>query len=379
VSVPDGAPAPNATSYSSKFAFLEAAESFLDGVRHIVIATDADEPGQKLMDELARRLGPERCSRVLWEDGIKDANEALVQAGPEYLKACIDDAEPWPVEGIITAHDLVRELDDLYDNGTDPGVKLGMGWLDDLYSIKPGYMSICTGIPSHGKSGFIDQVLVNLAEQHGWGFTIFSPEQQPVHKHLQHLIEIHGREPMLTNGPRPRMSKQTMHEHRRWVGDHFSVLTPESPSIDALLELARIEVFRRGIKGMVIDPWNELEHLRQGSRQNETEYVSEALSKFRRFAIAHQVHVWIVAHPTKLRRNDDGSEPIPNLYDISGSANFRNKADFGITVWRDLTTNDSTVQVHITKARYADQGTLGAVRFTYDPPTKRLTAKEIVT
>lgn len=378
VSVPDGAPSPDAASYSSKFTFLEAAENLLESVRHIVIATDADAPGQKLMDELARRLGPERCSRVIWDEGIKDANECLIAAGPDYLRAMIEDAEPFPVEGIITAHDLARELDDLYDNGTDPGARIGLGFLDDLYRIKPGYMSICTGIPSHGKSGFVDQVLVNLAEQHGWTFTIFSPEQQPVHKHMQHLIEIHGREPMLATGPTPRMSRASMHEHRRWVGDHFSILTPDEPSIDAILHLAKVEVFRRGIKGMVIDPWNELEHMRP-RHQSETEYISDSLSKFRRFAIAHQVHIWIVAHPTKLRRNEDGTEPIPNLYDISGSANFRNKADFGLTIWRDLTTNDSTVQVHVTKARYADQGRLGAVRFTYDPPTKRMTAKEIVT
>lgn len=374
VSVPDGAPAPNATNYASKFTFLEAAEAILTGSKRIVIATDADEPGQKLMDELARRLGPERCSRVLWDEGIKDANEALVQGGAPYLKACIEDAEPWPVEGIVTAHDLARELDDLYDNGTDPGLTIGYPLLDQHYRIKPGYMSVVTGIPSHGKSGVVDQIIVKLAEAHGWTFTIFSPEQQPVHKHIQHLIELHGGAPML-RGPKPRMSKTTMHEHRRWVGDHFSVLTPEEPSIDAILALAKVEVFRRGVKGMVVDPWNELEHMRP-RHQSETEYISEALSKFRRFAIAHQVHIWIVAHPTKLKRHEDGSEPVPTLYDIAGSANFRNKADIGISVWRDLSLNDSRVEVHVTKVRYADQGKLGAIRFSYDPPTKRLTELE---
>lgn len=377
VSVPDGAPAVTATSYSSKFTFLEAAEELLQSVRHIVIATDADEPGQKLMDELARRLGPERCSRVLWPEGIKDANECLVQAGPEYLKACIEDAEPWPIEGIVSANDVARELDDLYDNGIDPGLTLGYPLFDGLYRIKPGYMTIVTGIPGHGKSGAVDQFITRLAERHGWTFTIFSPEQQPAHKHFQHLIELHAGEPML-EGPTPRMSRQTMHETRQWVNDHFTMLTPEEPGVAAILELARIEVFRRGIKGIVVDPWNELEHYRQASRQTETEYISEALSKFRRFAITHQVHVWIVAHPTKQKRNEDGTEPVPTLYDVAGAAHFRNKADMGMTVWRDLTVNDSTLQVHITKVRYADQGRLGAVSFAYDPPSKRLTEKGIV-
>lgn len=371
VSVPDGAPAPNANSYSSKFTFLEAAESILESVRRIVIATDADAPGQKLMDELARRFGPERCSRVVWPTGIKDANECLMEVGPEYLRSCIESAEPFPVEGIITAHDVARELDDLYDNGIDPGLLIGYTTLDRHYRVKPGYMSIVTGIPSHGKSGVIDQFIVKLAERHGWTFTIFSPEQQPAHKHIQHLIEIHAGKPMLT-GYTDRMTKPELHQHRQWVGDCFSVLTPEDPSIDNILELARIEVFRRGVKGLVIDPWNELEHMRP-RHMSETEYISQALSQLRRFAIAHQVHIWIVAHPTKLRKNDDGSEPIPTLYDIAGSANFRNKADIGITVWRDITVKDSRVNVHITKVRYADQGETGAVQFAYHPASKRLT------
>lgn len=370
VSVPDGAPAMDATNYSSKFSFLEAAEDRLKDVRRFIIATDSDGPGQKLMDELARRLGPERCSRVLWDAGIKDANECLIAAGPEYLKAMIDDAEPFPVEGIISANDVARELDDLYDNGIDRGLDIGFPVLDQHYRIKTGYMSIVTGIPSHGKSGVVDNIIAKLAERHGWAFTIFSPEQQPAHKHFQHLIEIKSGKPML-DGPTPRMSKQEMHETRQWVNEHFTMLTPEDPSIENILALAKIEVFRHGVKGIVLDPWNELEHMRP-RHMSETEYISSALSQLRRFAIAHQVHIWIVAHPTKLRKTEEGAEPVPTLYDIAGSANFRNKADVGLTVWRDLTLNDSKVQVHITKVRYADQGELGSVQFGYEKASKRI-------
>ena len=379
ISVPDGAPAPDATNYSSKFSFLEAAEDALSGVTRFILATDADAPGQKLMNELARRIGPEKCSRVTWDAGIKDANEALQTAGPDYLKALVDEAEPFPVEGIISANDVARELDDLYDNGIDRGAEISPDFpiLNQHYRIKPGYMSIVTGIPSHGKSGVVDNILARLAENHGWTFTIFSPEQQPAHKHFQHLIEIRAGKPML-DGPTPRMSKAEMHEHRRWVSDHFSILTPEEPSIETVLDLARIEVFRRGIKGIVVDPWNELEHMRP-RHMSETEYISSALSQFRRFAIKHEVHIWIVAHPTKLKRTEEGTEPIPTLYDIAGSANFRNKADIGMSVWRDITLNDPNVQVHITKVRYQDQGQLGAIQFGYDAPSKVIYEKGKVT
>lgn len=370
VSVPDGAPALNASSYSSKFTFLEAAEETLARMTTIIIATDADAPGQKLMEELARRLGPERCRRVIWPDGIKDANECLVQSGADYLRMCIELAEPFPVEGIYTGYDLVPDLLNLYDNGEDAGVDFGIAALDDVYRVKTGRMSIVTGIPSHGKSTVLDQMLVWLAQRHDWTFAIFSPEQQPLVRHQQHLIEQYLGMPF-NRGYTQRMSREAMLEGNAWVADRFAFVLPEEPGVDTILDLARVQVFRNGVRGVVIDPWNELEHSRP-RHLSETEYISEALSKFRRFARHHDVHLWIVAHPTKMRRTDDNTEPIPGLWDISGSAHFRNKADVGITVWRDVPANDNMVDVHVTKVRFSDSGKLGKVRFGYESSCKRL-------
>jgi twinkle protein len=370
VSVPDGAPAPDAKSYNSKFTFLEAAESLFDRVTKVIIATDADAPGQKLMDELARRIGPEKCSRVIWPDGIKDANECLMAAGPEYLKACIDDAEPFPVEGIFTGRDLLPDLETQYLYGTDPGVGFGLAVLDEHYRVKTGLVTVVTGIPGHGKSSVLDQLLMWLAEGQGWTFALFSPEQQPLVKHQQQFLELYTGKPF-TDGPRPRMTIDEMRTANAWVSDRFAFLLPEETSVDTILNLARIQVFRNGVRGIVIDPWNELEHSRP-RHQSETEYISDALSKFRRFARNHNVHLWLVAHPTKMRRTDEGEEPVPGLWDISGSAHFRNKADIGMTVWRDLSKNDDSVEIHITKMRFLDQGKLGKVRFGYDRVSKRL-------
>jgi twinkle protein len=370
VSVPDGAPAPDAKSYQSKFTFLEAAESLFQRVKTVIIATDADAPGQKLMEELARRIGPEKCSRVIWPEGIKDANECLQSAGADYLKSCIDEAEPFPVEGIYTGRNLISDLEHLYLNGSDPGVEFGHAALDAHYRVKTGLMTVTTGIPGHGKSSVLDQLLIWLAERHGWTFALFSPEQQPLVKHQQHLIELYTGKPF-TEGARPRMTMDEMRAANLWVADRFAFLLPDEPGVDTILELAKVQVFRNGVRGIVVDPWNELEHSRP-RHQSETEYISDALSKFRRFARLHNVHLWLVAHPTKMRRTDEGEEPVPGLWDISGSAHFRNKADIGMTVWRDLGKNDDTVEIHITKMRFNDQGQLGKVRFGYDRASKRL-------
>lgn len=65
---------------------------------------------------------------------------------------------------------------------------------------------------------------------------------------------------------------------------------------------------------------------------SETEYVSQMLTKIKRFAQHHDVHVWFVAHPRQMR---DWKGQPPTMYDISGSAHFINKADNGVVIHRN--------------------------------------------
>ncbi len=369
VSVPDGAPPPDAKHYAGKFAFLESAEgNFHQHTKH-VIAVDADAPGRALEAELVRRLGPERCSRVTWPEGIKDANECLVNIGPGYLKECVDRAEAYPVEGIVRVSDLARDLDDLYDHGFDRGVESGWHQFDKHYRSRTGLFTVVTGIAGHGKSHFLDALLVNLAVRHGWTFAICSPENQPLKRHAAGIITTYQGQPF-HDGPNPRMSKPDMHRARDWMDQHFAFVLPEEPTIDAILERVRVLVYRMGCKGVVVDPWNELEHSRPAS-MSETEYISGALGSMRRFARHHDVHLWLVAHPTKLKRDEDGNEPVPTLWDISGSAHFRNKCDAGFVIWRDLKDATKPVLVDVQKIRFAETGELGIVGFSYDRLTGR--------
>lgn len=101
--------------------------------------------------------------------------------------------------------------------------------------------------------------------------------------------------------------------------------------------------------------------------RTETEYVSQMLTKIKRFAQHHSCHVWFVAHPRQVYisvvvgvgvhdfdmmiknilifsmpfnfqlQNWTGSPP--NLYDISGSAHFMNKCDNGVVIHRNRDEN----------------------------------------
>lgn len=374
VSVPDGAPAVTAKNYESKFDFLLSAEPLLAPLRQIIIAVDNDAPGQKLADELARRLGPERCYRVTWASECKDANDVLMSHGPEVLRECIDNAKPWPVSGIVTVDMLAGSLAHMYAYGVERGAAPGWASLQQHYTVRPGELTVVTGIASHGKSAWVSALLVNLAHEHHWQFALFSPENHPLERFAATLAEQVIGKPF--DGDYNRMSLAEMQRALAWLGEHFSFLMPDddAPTVERLLALAKVQVYRQGIKGLVLDPWNEIEHSRP-TGLSETEYISQVLTQIRRFARLHGVHVWIVAHPTKLQKavkgEYEGKYPPPTPYDIAGSAHWRNKADNCITIWRDVESNSTHVEVHIQKVRFREIGRPGAIALLYDRTTGR--------
>jgi twinkle protein len=371
ISVPDGAPAENAKDYSSKFEFLDADADVLDPVKKIVLAVDNDAPGRRLEDELARRLGRERCYRVTWPIGCKDANDVLVQYGTATLRATIDAAEPFPIEGVFTALGESSKILQLYRYGFECGHKTGWPALDRCYTVRPGEFTVVTGTAGAGKSNWVDALLVNLARDHGWSFGIFSPENQPIEDHMARLIEKYTNLPF-TDGPTQRMDESELRVGIEWVGEHFFVMLPNSEEqwkIEWILARATELVKRHGIRGLVIDPWNELEPQREKS-ETETEYISRVLRTVRQWGRNHGVHVWVVVHPTKLHRGDDGKYPVPTLWDCAGSAHWRNKADNGLCVWRDQTPEaPREVDIHVQKIRFRQIGRLGRVTLLYDAPT----------
>jgi len=306
---------------------------------------------------------------VRWPEGIKDANDALLTIGPAMIQESVEQAVPYPVEGIVYADDIFDEVEHLYDFGFDPGVKIGLTNLDLHYRPRKGLMSIVTGYPSHGKSLFIDQILTRIAKKHDWRFAYFSPENQPLQRHYANIAEIYVGKPF-NRGFNDRMTKEDLYEAHEWINDHFAFILPDNPHIDRILELATILRFQKGIDGIVIDPWNEMEHAKP-PHQNGSDYISEVLSKLNRFKTRSTMHVWLLAHPTKYHFSQ-GPDYIPKLNDIAGSYAFRAKADYGLTIWRNPNDTSIPSQCHIEKVRFGETGRPGMIEFRYDPRSRQI-------
>ena len=346
-------------------------ETHLENKDRIYIAADTDTKGLELRAELVRRFGEEKCRIVTYGEGCKDANELLQKGGVAALRTAIEEAQEVPLEGIYTASDVKEELLALFEKGLQKGAVLGMGELDDMLSLEVGRLMIVTGIPGDGKSEFLDEMAVHLSLNYDWRCAWFSSENFPVTLHHPKLIEK-------LIGKRFLKGLITPIEFETAVNylshNFFDILPEEGYRVDTILEKAEALVRRKGIRVFILDPYNCLEH-QIPSGQSETQYISEFLEKLRSFARRRQVLVVLAAHPTKMKRDPLTKQfPVPTMYDISGSAAFFNKADFGIAIERDRT--QGVTRIHVQKVKFRHLGYPGVASFKYNTHNGRFISIE---
>ena len=354
VSVPNGAQ--KNLTYLDDFI-----ETHFENKQRIYIAADTDAKGLELRAELVRRFGEEKCRIVTYGEGCKDANELLMSQGADALRRVLAEAQEIPLEGVFTASDVREELELLFEKGLQKGAVLKMGELDGLLSLEVGRLMIVTGIPGDGKSEFLDEMAVRLSLHYDWRCAWFSPENFPVTLHHPKLIEK-------LIGKRFLKGLISPMEFDAAVGylshNFFDILPEEGYRVDTILDKAEALVRRKGIRVFILDPYNCLEH-QIPTGQSETQYIGEFLEKLRSFARRRQVLVILAAHPTKMKKDPLAKKfPVPTMYDISGSAAFFNKADFGIAIERDRT--QGVTRVHVQKVKFRHLGQPGVASFEYN-------------
>ena len=348
VSVPNGAGSTNLTYIDNSIKDLEG--------KTFIIAVDNDEAGRKLSRELVRRLGSENCKLADWGD-FKDANEYYIHNQIKGLKNVLESAKRIRPEGVEFVEDIWEEFYDEYYNKTEKGVKIGLG-LDNFLKCEAGRLMIITGVPGSGKSNFANFLNCKLNTMHGWKVGYWSSEMSNVNllSSLSHIL----------TGVEGQISKSSLSNMKSYLSDNFFFVDPNKiTTIDEILAKFKYFVKAYGIKIINIDPFTNID--RDGT--NDYNYIRETLNKLTRFAKENDVLVQLVAHPKKMQAADDGSIPMPSMYDISGSADFWNKCDYGIAVGRDFDattgrySTSGTVQIH--KVKTTDLGHSGMWNYDY--------------
>jgi twinkle protein len=348
VSVPCGAPDKPVPEGSTKYSFLDDVKSLLsvERVSRIILAVDGDGPGQTLMHDLALRLGKFRCQWLTYpkdpadpDRRLKDLNEVLIAYGPPGVDKTISRAQWMKVEGVFRMSELPPVPD-------APVYDIGMPDLRNRYKMRLGDFAVWTGIPSHGKSSLVNDMICRVVQAHGLSAAFASFEQNPQRDHRRNLRTWFCGKPVehCTSGELAKADD--------WIDRHFAFLVPgEDEDVDLEWVLDRLEaaVIQHGCKIVVVDPWNEMDHCR---RQGEslTEYTGRAIKALKRFAKKLLVHLIVVAHPSKQSKDENGAYRVPTLYDISDSAHWYNKADLGVVVHRYQTHT----LIRVAKSRYHD-------------------------
>jgi len=367
VSVPNGAATGN-----QKLPYLDNCWQYFENKKSIIVLTDNDTAGQNLRDELARRLGKNKCLKVKWPEGIKDANQLLTQQGPLSISHLIQSAEYYPIEGINTMDDMFEDVINYYENGYPKGFKTMAGGLDEYLTFLPGQITVVTGIPGSGKSEYCDYLMAQLTKLHNWNWAICSFENQPSSYHVTKLMEkFTGKSFQFRKDFSHRINKDEADRSIAIIDNNFTFININAINVtlSGILQKTKELITRKGINGLIIDPWNYIEH-HVGEGQTETQYISECLTELKVFAIQNNIHIFLVAHPTKIAKDKrTGKFEIPNLYNISGSAHFFNKTDNGLCIWRDFETGG--VDVYIQKVRYSWLGKTGFTSYTYDTFTRQ--------
>lgn len=360
VSVPNGA----SKSNNATLEYLDNCIDYFDNKKRIILAMDTDAVGVALRDELARRLGFERCFKVNFED-CKDANEYLIKYG-DTLKECVShqNLKEFPISGVINVNDIWSDVEALFKDGINRGEQTGkISQLDEKLSFFLGQLMVMTGIPNHGKSPFALFIMACLSIRYGWRWALFTPEHTPLTMFIVSLCELLlGKKAKEKTG----FSDTEKNLARSFIQDHFYFIQPEDDDLclDNILDKAKFLVQLKGIKGFLLDPWNKLEHnLKSGDTEHN--YISRELDKITRFSERNLVFSIVIVHPKKmLPKKGSTMFEVPNLYDIAGSSNWYNKPQIGVTFYRNFEEGNS--EVHIKKMKYVHQGEVGMVKIKYN-------------
>lgn len=354
---------PNGTSASGKndpftgnaYQYMWEHREALKLVESFVLATDGDDAGLALAHDLAAILGVERCKFVSYPEGCKDLNEVLVKHGPSALVRVIADAKPFPVQGLYYLSDF-PEASELKSMST------GVAALDDNMRIVLGSFTVFSGYSNMGKSTILNSILAHcIASKVPVCVASFETAPKPILRDgiARSMIGCSFEE--FPRHPRRQEAYDHIEKHMTVISNSLDDET--DIDLDHYLELARIAVVRDGAKMIVLDPWNEIEHKRNRD-ETETDYIGRAIRALKRFARRYNVALWVVAHPTK----PQGKTGAPGLYDIAGSANWANKADYGLIYHRpDKTINAGTLS--IVKVRMGFPGECGIVNVKMDEKT----------
>jgi len=320
----------------------------------IILVFDNDIPGENGKKEFLRRFGAHKCFIVDLKD-CKDSNDYLIKYGKEELKKALENHIEIPLENVSIYNDYKDKVREFFLNGMPKGIITGnLGGLDENFSSEFGQIILVTGIPSMGKSEIADQMIIGYAVKYSYNIGVASVENKPNELHFQKIIKkLNG----ITPTEKSHFNKN-FEACEKFANDHFVMIDlDDGYDLERVLLKAEELVYRKGIRILVIDPFNKIRYKGKvesitGNRTND--YTSVYLQAINDFAVKFNVIVILVAHPIKMSKLETGKRAIPDFYDVKGGGEFYDMCHHGIVVHRDY-ASDLTL-IRTLKVKFAHLG-----------------------
>ena len=409
LSVPQGAPSLKAKNFKKEFNYLND-PYFREIAKHVdyfYISVDDDDAGYVLFEELTRRLGKWRCKIIKYPKGYKDINEVLRGAdklealGVDKVRECYENATNLPIQGIIRPSDIKHDLIEYRKQGLQPGLSCGHPELDFLFTPKRGHISFWSGVPGMGKSVVLRWYLKELVKVNTEvKLAMFTPENRPTAREHVKLAELFV-EKTYQEGQPDSMDDKEWADILNFIENRFIVVAPDNRNYESFdgtikrTDVTKLQsickyishlVKTENIFGYVIDAYNKLDNDAPGY-MSETKFIESQLEYLADFNTYHNIHGFIIAHPTKLAKDRNGNYIMPSVYDIKGSSAWYEKADIAVIIHRykfaALTDGEAaemeeenddlkykakditTTYLKVEKIRFEEIGTEGIIRLDF--------------
>jgi len=212
-------------------------------------------------------------------------------------------------------------------------------------------LSVLTGTPSHGKTTFLNCLIMNLVEKYGIKIAVFSPENKSRNHHIAELIKTKTRSGGL-DAEKIRIHKNAIEEFVQLIE-----LPYENRNLESIFGSVKEDT-----KFLIIDPWNSLEGSRPAT-MNKTDHIGNLLRHIKAEARDRNLHALICAHPAKPMADRSGKPPEISLYSIADSAHWANAPDLGFKISRNQETNVSTLTT--LKVRYSGRNGIQGQRVQF--------------
>jgi twinkle protein len=229
-----------------------------------------------------------------------------------------------------TADNHAIRLIDSYTRGKQPGETTYYQSLNEILTLRAGFLYCFTGWPGGGKSEFLTQLSVLQAHFKKRKVAFYSPESYPEDEFLDTFIHCYlGK---TTDIRFPHVCN--LNEYKaaiEWASKYFYLCNwSDTPNAETLLR-AFDHLHKQGCQIFVVDPFNSI--VTEGEDRNIAVALKKNLTLFKRFAVQKRVQVWLVEHP-KTPNESKEFDTLPNNRNLFGGTMWWNKVDVGVTIHR---------------------------------------------